>query len=249
VAEPRAERIADGVYRCGTRFVNWYVVDDGGRLTVVDAGLPGYWSQFDGVLDAIGRSRDDVAAVVLTHGHSDHVGFSERLRGELDLPVWIHGADEEMAGKGKRQKPEGSPLPNLRYPFAYRFLVHFLRAGGAKIPPVEKLSLYEDGQRIDAPGQPLAIHTPGHTEGMCALHFESHRVLVAGDALCTLNPMTGGTGPQLLPRAFNVDTARARDSLDRLESVQAPLLVFGHGDPWTAKIETAVALARAAKVS
>ena len=244
-----AERLAEGMYRCGTRFVNWYVIDDGGRLTVVDAGLPGYWSQFDDVLRAIGRSRDDVAAVVLTHGHGDHVGFAERVRAELGVPVWIHGADREMAGEGKQQKREGSPLPNLRYPFAYRFLVHFVASGGARIPPVGELELYEGGQQIDVPGRPLAIHTPGHTEGMCALHFESHRVLVLGDALCNLNPMTGGTGPQLLPRAFNVDTARARDSLDRLESVDAPLAVFGHGDPWTGKLETALALSRAADVT
>ena len=147
-----AERLADGVYRCGTRFVNWYVIDDDGHLTVVDAGLPRYWSQFDGVLTEIGRSRDDVAAVVLTHGHVDHVGFSERLRGELDVPVFVHGADEEMARTGKLQKPEGSPLPNLRHPFAYRFLFHFLRNGGARIPPVHRLERFEDGQRIDVPG-------------------------------------------------------------------------------------------------
>jgi glyoxylase-like metal-dependent hydrolase (beta-lactamase superfamily II) len=242
-----AERIADGVWRCGTRFVNWYVVEDGGRLTVVDAGLPGYWSQFDETLQAIGRGRADVAALVLTHGHSDHVGYSERLRTELDVPVWIHSADREMAGEGKLQKPEGSPLPNLRHPFAYRFLFHFLRNGGARIPPVGKLELYADGDRIDVPGRPLVIDTPGHTEGHCALHFESHGLLVAGDTPVTLNAMTGGTGPQLSPRAFNVDTARARDSLGRLESVDASLLVFGHGDPWTAKIATAIELARAAK--
>lgn len=244
-----AERIAEGVYRCGTRFVNWYLVEEDGRVTVVDAGLPGYWSQFDATLDAVGRSRDDVAAVVLTHGHTDHVGSAERLRGELDVPVFVHGADAEMAGKGKLQKPEASPLPNLRHPFAYRFLFHFLRNGGARISPVARLERYEDGERIDVPGRPLAIHTPGHTEGHCALHFESHGLLVAGDAPVTFNLMTGSTGPQLSPRAFNVDTARAHDSLRRLESVDAELLVFGHGDPWTGDIGTAIALARAAKVT
>ena len=158
-------QIADGVHRCGTELVNWYLVDDAEGVTVVDCGAPGYWPQLDPSLEAIGRARGDVVAVVLTHGHSDHVGFSERLRAESGTPVFVPEADEEMVLTGQPQKPERSVLPYLRYPFAYRMLFHLLRNGGARIPKIAEVTTYADGQRLDVPGRPLAIHVPGHTSG------------------------------------------------------------------------------------
>src|SRR5206468_928878 len=61
-------QVVPGVWRAGTRFVNWYIVDGGDAgLTIVDAGLPGYRDQLDTSLAHIGRRREDVRAVVLTH--------------------------------------------------------------------------------------------------------------------------------------------------------------------------------------
>jgi glyoxylase-like metal-dependent hydrolase (beta-lactamase superfamily II) len=74
--------IAEGVRRLGTRWVNWYIVEDGARLTVVDARLPQYWDQLTAALAAMGRGISDVEAVVLTHNHFDHIGCAERVRAE-----------------------------------------------------------------------------------------------------------------------------------------------------------------------
>ena len=229
------------MYRCGTEYVNWYLVEEGGRLTIVDCGAKGYWPQLDRALEQLGRTRDDIAAAVLTHGHADHVGFAERLRSESGTPVLVHEDDEEMVRTGKRQKTEGSMLPYLRHPFAYRMISHLVR-NGPSIAKVNELTTYADGQRLDVPGNPLAIHTPGHSRGHCVLEFEN--ALLVGDALCTLNPLTGSRGPQLAPDAFNVDTAQALESLARLP--EAPLLAFGHGDPWTEGTAAAVSRARQA---
>ena len=78
--------IASGVWRLGTELVNWYLVKEGGRLTVVDAGAPKYRPQLDVALGRLGRSLGDVAAIVLTHAHSDHTGFAEALREETACP-------------------------------------------------------------------------------------------------------------------------------------------------------------------
>src|SRR6185295_447151 len=73
-------QLAPHLHRLGTSsLVNSYLVEDGGRVTVIDAGLPGLWKDLGPELDAMGRSLDDVAAVLLTHGDVDHVGFAERL--------------------------------------------------------------------------------------------------------------------------------------------------------------------------
>src|SRR3954470_316170 len=88
-----ATEVAPGVYRLGSDMINWYLVVDDGKVTVVDAGVPRYWPPFDEALGEIGRSRDDVAALILTHGDGDHVGVAERIRSELNVPVYLHAAD------------------------------------------------------------------------------------------------------------------------------------------------------------
>lgn len=70
--------VADGVHRIGEHFVNWYLVEENGYLTLVDAGLPASWRSLLEALNAIGRSPRDIEAIVLTHAHFDHIGFAER---------------------------------------------------------------------------------------------------------------------------------------------------------------------------
>jgi glyoxylase-like metal-dependent hydrolase (beta-lactamase superfamily II) len=79
-AEPAA-----GVLRLGTSIINWYLVADGDGVTVVDAGAPRYRPQLEPGLAQLGRTVDDVRAVILTHGDPDHKGFA--LRAEQGKPV------------------------------------------------------------------------------------------------------------------------------------------------------------------
>src|SRR5437764_2088410 len=105
--------IAPGVHRLGSRLVNFYLVEDGGRYTIVDAGLPGYFSQVPATLDALGAKLSDVDAVVLTHADGDHIGIAERLRSEAQATVHVHEADARMARTGKVKDTEGNPLQHL----------------------------------------------------------------------------------------------------------------------------------------
>ena len=69
--------VATGVWRAGTRWVNWYLVDAGSEgCVVIDAGLPAYHRRLAASLAAMGRRPGDVRAVVLTHGHIDHAGMA-----------------------------------------------------------------------------------------------------------------------------------------------------------------------------
>jgi glyoxylase-like metal-dependent hydrolase (beta-lactamase superfamily II) len=93
------------------------------------------------------------------------------------------------------------------------------------------------------------IRTPGHTLGHCALHLPERDVVIAGDAIVTLNPYTARRGPQIVAGAATVDSRRALDSLDALADTGARTVLVGHGEPWTGGAEQAVLAARAAGAS
>ncbi|HKB94338.1 MAG TPA: MBL fold metallo-hydrolase [Gaiellaceae bacterium] len=236
--------VADGVVRLGTDLVNWYLLEEGGRVTVLDAGAPAYRPQLDRGLALLGRTTRDVAAVVLTHAHADHTGFAEPLRSELGIPVYVHANDENLARTKKAfGKKESSLLAYLRYPHAWKLLGHFAASGVPKA--IAEVTTFADGDVLDVPGHPRVIHTPGHTTGHVCFWIESSRALAVGDLICTLNPLTGGRGPQLLPRAFNLSSSTMIDSLSHIEHVDAATILFGHGEPWTDGAAEAVRLARA----
>jgi glyoxylase-like metal-dependent hydrolase (beta-lactamase superfamily II) len=235
--------VADGVVRLGTELVNWYLLEGDGKVTVVDAGMPSFRPQLERGLALLGRGPDDVAAVILTHAHADHVGVAEPLRTELHVPVYVHEDDESLATSRKPfGKNEASMVPYLRRGSAWHLLAHLASAGVPK--PLGAVTTFADGDELDVPGAPRVLHTPGHTSGHVCFWIEQRGVLVAGDLLCTRNPLTGVRGPQLMPRAFNLSSASMLDSLTKIEQLDAQTIVFGHGDPWPHGAEDAVRLAR-----
>ncbi|NOY54919.1 MAG: MBL fold metallo-hydrolase [Actinobacteria bacterium] len=231
--------VAPGVHRLGTSFVNFYVIEDGGRLTVVDAGLPGYRRFLMEFLDSSGKKPGDIEAVVLTHAHVDHIGFSEHLRSNQHTRVLVHEDDVALAtGREKARIPLG---PIWR-PMLLRYLAHGLAYKGFSFPTVLEVAAFDDGEVLDLPGRLQVIHAPGHTKGSCVLRFGN--VLLAGDVLATVDITTGEVGPRIGPSFVNVDSEQALRSLDRLVGLDFDTVLVGHGDPWTDGIDEAVRQAR-----
>jgi glyoxylase-like metal-dependent hydrolase (beta-lactamase superfamily II) len=237
-------QVAPGVHRLGNAYVNLYVIEDGNALTLVDGGLAGFRAQLDEFLRSRGRSVADIAAVILTHGHSDHVGIVEGVRTDAPAPVHIHERDAEMARTGKAHQREGSMLPYLRYPAAWKFLVGAARDGGTKTTKVAEVTTFTEPGDLDVPGRPRVIPTPGHSPGHVVFHLPDRGVLIAGDALCNYNVLTGARGPQLMPKAFAADALQMLASLDAVARIDAGVTLFGHGEPWTQSPAEAVDRAR-----
>jgi glyoxylase-like metal-dependent hydrolase (beta-lactamase superfamily II) len=223
------ERVADGVYRLGTGWVGWYICEADDSLTVVDCGFAGYFDQLPAALSELDQPFDSVAAVVLTHYHSDHVGSAERIRSETGATVFGPMGDAAGIRSGRVPRLPGFAASVWR-PTMMRYLAHAVRNGGASLTPVKQVRAYEDGDVLDVPGALRAIHTPGHTGGHCSLVAEDAGVVFAGDALATMSLIGGPAGPQLMP--FNEDRDRAQEALSRLETVPAKIVVVGHGRPF-----------------
>jgi glyoxylase-like metal-dependent hydrolase (beta-lactamase superfamily II) len=238
------ESVAPGVHRVTDAFTNWYLVEEDSRVTVVDAGVPSSWDSLQDALSRIGRSRDDVEAVVLTHAHFDHVGFAERARTELGVPVYVHENDVPVTKHPWRYDHERRrAFYFATKPRALPIVATFLRHRAFWPTPIKEVTRYENGT-LPVPGSPRVVFTPGHTLGHCALHLPERDALIAGDALVTLDPYTARTGPRLVARAATVDSERNLASLEALADTGARAVLMGHGEPWFDGVEAAVARAR-----
>ncbi len=234
-------KIRAGVHRLGNGMVNAYLLEEGGEVTIVDAAMPGYWRMLPAELAAMGRTLEDVRAIVLTHGHSDHIGFAEKARKDRGIPVSVHEADALLA-RGKVRNPAKGTGP-VRPLALLRFIGLGLLKGGWHIDRLTQVATFGDGATLDVPGAPRVILVPGHTPGNAALHVASHDALLVGDSFSTLAVTTGATGPRIAP--FTADAAEALRSLDRLAGVEASWVLPGHGEPWTGGVEEAVRMVRA----
>lgn len=241
--------VADDVWFARGRDVNWTLLVDGTDVTVVDAGYPGYADAVRESLDAIGRSWNDVAAVLVTHAHVDHIGAVPALLRERSVPVYaaaaelpaLHGERHESAGVGDvvRHLTGHGVLP-----WAVRIS---LAGGGASVTvpsatSFEAVRTWDDA--LDVPGRPVPVATPGHTSGHTAYLLPAVGAVATGDTLCTGHALSKLEGPQLLAPWFDHDRAGVIDSLAVLAALDADVILPGHGPLLGAPLAEAAAIAR-----
>jgi glyoxylase-like metal-dependent hydrolase (beta-lactamase superfamily II) len=240
---------APGIHRVEDANVNWYLVEGDAGLTLVDAGVPSSWDSLQAALAELGREPAEIKALVLTHAHFDHIGFAERARTELGLPVYAHENDVPLARKPQQYSHERARSRYLlSRPKALPYVLGFLRARAFWPRPVSELRRFTDGV-LPVPGSPRVVFTPGHTVGHCSLHFPDRDAVIVGDALVMLDPYTGTPGPRLVARAATADSERAFASLEALAATDAATVLTGHGEPWRRGIGRAVSEARRAGIA
>jgi glyoxylase-like metal-dependent hydrolase (beta-lactamase superfamily II) len=228
-------QLAPNLHQIGSDIVDCYLVEGSGEITIVDAGLPGQWRELLDELGRMGRSIDDIRAVLLTHGDTDHIGFAARLHREAGVPIYVHELDAARA-RGEVKKPMSGWGPVKLRPFA-GFLAYSARRG-LRVPALTEVETIAAGVTLDVPGSPRVVGMPGHTPGSVAYLMPSVDAVFVGDAMTTRSVLNGALGPG--PAPFTLDQGEADASIQRLAQVEARWVLPGHGPAWSAGVADAV---------
>ena len=232
------DEVADDVFFARGADVNWVLLRDGRELTLVDTGYPGYLDDVLRSIGELGSEPKDVAAVLITHAHVDHVGGANHFAQTYGTPVYT---GEQEARHARREFLEqATPLDvakNLWRPGMAAWLSRVMRVGVTRkvaIPTAEAFPTV-----LDLPGRPAPLLTGGHTSGHTAYHLPAARAVLTGDELVTGHALLRGTGPSLLPAFFDHGDTRA--AVQRLAGLDAELILPGHGPALRQPIADAVA--------
>lgn len=219
VTSDALQPVADRVYRIEDRYVNLYLVDLG-KIALVDSGTRHADVRIRAGLRALGKEVEDIAVVLLTHHHVDHIGTASIWKREIRAEIDIHRIDAPVAAGRERRRLHGIGLgPKVMTAFMGVF-VPLMRT-----PPVEADRLLETGQVLDILGSKIeVIAAPGHTLGSSAFFLRDSGVLFAGDAV---NGRRGKPEPPIVAE----DAAAATESFLKLTSLGAAILLPGHGSP------------------
>jgi len=202
-----------------------------GEWVLIDAGVPGSSGAILKVVSERFGGGSKPAAIILTHGHFDHVGVLKELAEEWDVPIYAHVLEHPyLNGTERYSKPDpkvGGGLMATMSPLYPR-------------GPVDvKKWLQQLPEGGDVPVMPgwKWIHTPGHTRGHVSFWRESDRMLITGDAFITTNQESAyAVATQRLelhgpPMYYTADWDSARESVRKLAALEPEYVVTGHGRP------------------
>ena len=240
--EPVTE-VADGVYCVGVGrgalASNVYLIRSGASWALVDAAWPGRGQLITAAAESVFGEGTRPASMLLTHIHPDHSGSARELARFWDLPVWVHPGEMPMAA--------GTYRPEYGNPLDRRLIVPLMRVLPRRRVDsmISDASLAGVARPLDPVGPPpglpdwRCVAAPGHTPGHVAFFRAGDRVLIAGDAVLTVNLnsvralLPGRPGAWGPPRYTTWNWPLAKESVAALARLEPLVLAGGHGRPMT----------------
>lgn len=200
-------------------------------FVLIDAGMP---KSSEKIIEAAKErfgENSKPKAIILTHGHFDHVGAVIELAEYWNVPVYAHQLElPYLNGMEDYQSPD----PSVDGGMVAKMSPMFPQKGIDITEILHKLPA--DGSVPFMPGFEW-IHTPGHTKGHVSLYREKDKALISGDAFITVkqdslyNVLTQQKNIYGPPRYFTTDWEAAKASVEKLASVNPETVITGHGQP------------------
>ncbi|MDD7837364.1 MBL fold metallo-hydrolase [Paenarthrobacter sp. AB444] len=234
---------APGVHFVEGPASNWLIVRDETGFILIDGGYP---ADRDAVLSSIrqlGLDPAEAKAMLITHGHVDHTGSAAYFSESYGTPILC--SPEELAhvqGKEKHQVTMGQVLARIWRPTVLRWMIHVIKAKALQAKPAVLAEAWTPERLAALPGRPEASTLPGHTPGNVVLRLPDAGAIAVGDTFVSGHPISSKEGPQMLHRMFHSDPAAALSSARRLESLEASVILPGHGPALHMPLAEAVAV-------
>ena len=213
------------------RFVNVYFVETGkpGGWVLIDTGLPGSQKAIIAAADALFYPGSHPEAILLTHGHLDHLGAAKELADHWHVPIVAHPLEMPYL-TGQAQYPPRDPTVGGSLAFMSRFFP-------AQVPNLEDRvqALNADDPSVPYLPEWRWLHVPGHAPGQLAFFRESDKTLLGSDAFATTDhdsiPAVLLDKPQISRAGtpFNYDWEASRHSVQLLADLSPNAIGCGHG--------------------
>lgn len=198
------------------------------QWVLIDTGLP----VTIGMIRRAARERfgegSRPAAIIMTHGHFDHVGGLEKLAEEWDVPVYAHKLEQPYLN-GSMAYPPPDPLVGGLMALSSPLLPR------GPVNVGHRLRVLLDDHTVPFMLGWKWLHTPGHTPGHVSLWRDADRTLISGDAVITTRQESvyavAVQTPEMHgpPQYFTPDWPAAAASSRVLAKLEPELIVSGHG--------------------
>ncbi|PKD16199.1 MBL fold metallo-hydrolase [Salegentibacter salinarum] len=228
----KGEAVSNDVFYYTNKIVNVIMIGEphSDDWVLIDAGMPNSGQEIQNAAEKRFGKNNPPKAIILTHGHFDHVGGIIHLLDVWNTTVYAHPLEFlYLTGEKRYPEPDDSVEGGMLAKFSSIY----------PIEPINiKCRLNELPENGSVPGLPewKWYHVPGHAPGQIALFREKDRFLIAGDTFTTVKQDSlykvliqkkGVYGP---PVYLTTNWEMAQESAEKLQQLEPEMVITGHGE-------------------